>query len=324
MMKNLMKWTSLILASAMVMTAISCRKTGSVTYNEITPGTVEVKITSNIGDNGAVRAVPAAVGGTWSDNDAIGVFMVDHSTRGVLLNANNKRYETSAGGTTGSFVAASAGEKIYYPANSDADVDFIAYYPYNAYGSNITALTDAVSVDVSDQSDSEDIDLLYATTTAGYNRTTYNTPVPLTFKHQLSNLVINVTSEDITDLSASLASVEIQGLNTKASFNLSSGALTGQGTPDNIEARKVTPGVKYDAIVLPESYTELKVKFTISDATISDQDGDYIWTAAAGSFEPYKRYTCNIRLVEDRAVLISATIEDWDDVSLTGGDATEP
>jgi hypothetical protein len=325
-MKNLMKCASIVLASAMVMTAVSCSKTGSVTY-EVTQGTVEVKITSNIGDNGAVRAVPAAVGGTWTASDDMGVFMVTNASRTVVTGANNKKYVTSLGGETGSFSPDGTANALYYPALAANKVDFIAYSPYNAYGSNISTLTTDVPVDVSDQTTNQQkIDLLYAdsyvTKAAGYNRLDY-APVALTFEHRLSNLVINVTSDDISaqDLEDHLTAVEIQGLNTTASFHLSGGTLDNWGNPANIAAREVTAGEQYDAIVLPESYTALKVKFTVYGS--ANNDGTYTWTAAAGSFEAKKRYTCTLKLVEKGAVLISATITDWVDVPLTGGDATE-
>jgi endonuclease G len=325
MMKNLIKWTSLILASAMVMTAVSCRKTGSVTY-EVLASPVKVQFNSNIG-NEAVRAVPASVGSNWTGGDAIGVFMVAHnSTSNVLLNANNKKYVTQSGGTNGSFNPAN-GHEIYYPADPGVRVDFIAYYPYDE---DITGLGDPVSVNVSAQNDPEAIDLLYAntvsTTPAGYNRA----EVPrahLVFAHKLSNVVINISSTDISaeDLAAYLTSVKIKGTNTTASFNLSLVTLGGQDAVADITAHTVTAGSKYDAILIPGSYDagELKIEFTISGSS-ANHNGTYTYTAAeASTFVETTQYTYNLRLVEKRVVLLSATIDPWTDGGAINGDAEE-
>ena len=109
----------------------------------------------------------------------------------------------------------SDGKAIEYPSDGSA-VDFIAYYPYQSTLDNYI-----YKVDVTNQSKPEEIDLLYADNLT--NRTATSTTGNLQFYHQLSQLVLNLSSSDNTDFSN--LSVTISGVKTKANFNLVDGSM---------------------------------------------------------------------------------------------------
>lgn len=88
----------------------------------------------------------------------------------------------------------------------------MAYYPY---------CDDIVDfkfpVDVSDQSSQTEIDLLYSNNAVNKDK---NSPlgIRLNFTHQLTKIVLNITGENISDLSE--LKVSLEGTKTKAVFDL--------------------------------------------------------------------------------------------------------
>jgi hypothetical protein len=311
MMKNLMKWTSLILVTFIM--AASCHDKGVYDENEEErrDGTdpVKVQFSSNIG-NMAVHILPAAVGETWSPSDKIGVFMVNHSTSNVIGDAANKQYVTNG---DGNFNPVESADVLYYPTSAADMVDFIAYYPYDE---DIAGLTNAVAVDVSNQASQEAIDLLYTNTVStkseGYNRTNSHTPVALSFTHQLSKITFTINSDidAFTDFGG--LEVSIVGMNTSASFSLASGVLSDQGTPASITARAVTAG-QYEAIVLPGSYEAEALTFQFV-MPLGSFTGTYTWTlSAATTFTGGKQYLCTVTLKPNgKTAGMIAAISAWE------------
>ena len=80
------------------------------------------------------------------------------------------------------------------------------------------------------------------------NRTVTSATGNLQFYHQLSQLVLNLSSSDNTDFSN--LSVTISGVKTKADFNLVDGSLVVDGKSDaTVTMRRV--GNAAEAILLP-------------------------------------------------------------------------
>jgi hypothetical protein len=271
---------------------------------------VAVQFNSNIG-NLAIRSSgvkPLAAGSSWAANDAIGVFMVNHSTTTVRDAATNRKYTTSSGGASGNFTP-DAGNTVYYPVNGDK-VDFISYYPYVA---SITTLG-AYSVDVSDQSTPATIDLLYAKATNsgnGYDKTN-TSAVALSFSHQLCKFTLNTSvagdatqifAADLTDMTISIA-----GMNTEASFNLAAGTLGAGSSVAAITPRTATAGAKYEAILLPGSFSGVTVTFVISTGAGA---GTYVWNVPDDAFEAGKEYVNDITFTDAGTVSVTGTIVDW-------------
>jgi hypothetical protein len=266
---------------------------------------VAVQFSSNIG-NLSPLIRPAAVGSSWENSDAIGVFMVNHGTTNVRGDATNRKYVTAAG--NGTFAADGAGNTIYYPVNGDK-VDFITYYPYQ---SSITTLGN-YPVNVATQTTPAAIDLLYATANnsgSGYDKSNASA-VALTFDHKLSKLTLNTSvaagSTEIIAADLLTMTVTIAGMNTQASFNLAAGTLGAGSSKANITPKTVTAGAKYEAILLPENFTGVTVTFSIS---AGNGAGNYVWNVPNGTFEAGKDHV-NAITFTDSGISVTGTINDW-------------
>lgn len=202
-------------------------------------------------------AVTRATGSSWAANDRIGVFMKQAGgTLGagtIVGEGDNVPFITKQG--NGNFL--SDGKAIEYPSDGSA-VDFIAYYPYQSTLDNYI-----YKVDVTNQSKPEEIDLLYADNLT--NRTATSTTGNLQFYHQLSQLVLNLSSSDNTDFSN--LSVTISGVKTKANFNLVDGSLTvDEKSIATVTMRRV--GNAAEAILLPaNTINGIKLTLTLNGKT---------------------------------------------------------
>jgi hypothetical protein len=312
-MKNVSRSIAIVFAAMLMVW--SCKKDNSVALPPLEEA-VAVQFGSNLGSlvplikSSGLK--PLAVGSTWEGNDAIGVFMVDNGATNVRNAEANKKYVTAAG-ATGNFTP-DAGNTVYYPINGDK-VDFIAYYPYT---SSITSLG-AYSVNVSNQSNLAAINLLYAKATNsgnGYNKTNA-TPVALSFNHQLSKLTLNIaqpiSSTQITAADLTSMTVRIDGLNTEASFNLATGTLGAASNVKTITPFTETAGAKYEAILLPGSFSGVSVTFTI---TAGSNPGVYVWNVPNGAFEAGKEYVYNIAFTGTSGnISVTGIINAWDVIS---------
>lgn len=202
-------------------------------------------------------AVTRTTGSSWTANDRIGVFMKQAGeTLGgstIVGEGDNVPFITKQG--NGNFL--SDGKVIEYPSDESA-VDFIAYYPFQPILDNYI-----YKVDVTNQSKPEEIDLLYADNLT--NRTVTSATGNLQFYHQLSQLVLNLSSSDNTDFSN--LSVTISGVKTKADFNLVDGSLVVDGKSDaTVTMRRV--GNAAEAILLPvNTVNGIKLTLTLNGKT---------------------------------------------------------
>ena len=173
----------------------------------------ELDVENGVADRAAVFTTSSglrATGTSWTAGDCIGVFMKASGTalEGASLtgNAANVSYTT----TTGNGLFEGTSQKLYYPQDG-SKVDFVAYYPYTA------STTDGVcSVSIADQSDPEDIDLMYADNLQGLDRT--SATAALSFSHQLAQVELTLNSADGTALDGMTAT--LTDVPTTASFSL--------------------------------------------------------------------------------------------------------
>jgi hypothetical protein len=196
-------------------------------------------------------------------------------------------------------------------------VDFIAYYPYV---SSIATLG-AYSVNVATQGSPAAIDLLYAKATnsgSGYDKTNAS-PVALTFNHQLCKLTLNTSvaagATQITAADLATMTISIAGLSTQASFDLATATLGTASVPASITPFTVTAGAKYEAILLPGSFSGVSVTFTI---TAGAHPGTYVWNVPAGTFDAGKEYVNGITFTDSGTVSVTGTIIDWTVVNQPG------
>jgi len=262
-------------------------------------GNNPVNFTSDISSNTVSRA-----SGTQWGVDAIGVYMKKTGqtleTTSVVDDAQNKKYTTTG---DGNFVYATPEDIIYFPEDG-SQVDFIAYYPYQE---DLTAFT--YPVNVSDQSNPEEIDLLYSDNAVELSKT--STTAELKFDHMLTNLVLNVTDE--TGQGVSGMAVTISGMPVKADFSLADGTLTTDATSaQNISAVVEASGnnATVSAILLPVTTSNNAVTFQLSGRT-------YIWEMEDGiSLNGKNRYTFDTNLKSNGTVDVvnpQGTINDWTD-----------
>lgn len=298
--KNLLR--TLLIAAATTMTLASCDK------NE-----TEQRYDGKVQFSSGIIASQTRVAidnkkSIWEANDPVGIYMVNHGTTDISEGAANVKYLAASGGANTTFTP--AGTPIYYPLAENATVDFIAYHPYRE------GVADYVySLDVSDQSSQTSLDLMLAKADkagTGYDKTDgeKNEAVNFTFTHQLAKLVLTVKKGD--GVNGDVSAVSIKGMNTKASFDLKgTGGVTGAGTPLAIMPRTITPGVAYEAILLPvsaigDSHT---VTFVAGGETYTWNMKDDIASLEAGKMYEYEI------TVTKYAVGATGAIKDW----ATGG-----
>ena len=237
---------------------------------------------------------------SWDKNDEIGIFMMKANSPLSSVLASNAKYVTKEGSP---FFSPALSHEIHFPFHEEM-VDFIAYYPYKETLDNLN-----YSIDVSDQSTLERIDLLYANNVKGV--VSSNKDVILTFKHQLSKVILNITKEeggpDLDGLKA-----EITNQNTKATFSLVNGTIDNENEPANISFNVSSDGAIAQAILLPTaSLIDKKLKLTLGTSTYTYDLGE---NKTIKSFDASTKYILKVGLKSGIGVTlenVSTTIEDW-------------
>lgn len=215
------------------------------------------------------------------------------SADAIQEGVDNICYQTS--GSIG-FSPISGGKTIFFPI--DGDVDFYSYYPQTTVNDYKVALY------VTDQTKQEAIDFMYAKT-EGCNKATPQ--VFLKFYHKLSNLVLEVqpgnglTQEDLKKMT-----VTVKGQNTKATFNLVDGTISGEGNPTDITMKTTVAGKLYEAILLPTEEASRVIEFDLKNG----YDAPFVWTMPV-KLEGGKRYHYTVVKLSRSAVDISGNIEPW-------------
>lgn len=289
-MKKMTKLFALaLLAGAMI--SCSTDDTASSTPN----GKVAVQFTGGINVN------TRAAGEAWTNGDKIGIFMTGKnqplSADAIKEGVDNVCYQTDGGK---SFSPISGGKTICFPI--DGDVDFYSYYPQT------TVNEYKVALNVADQKSQEAIDFMYAKTT-GCNKATPQ--VNLRFSHMLSNLILNVkpgnglTQDDLNKLT-----VTIKDQNTKATFNLADGTISGEGNPDNIQMKAVQVGKRYEAILLPTISTTREIVFDLNNG----HEAPFIWKMDS-DLKGGNLYNYTTVKLTRTGMALTGTIEAWKEVN---------
>ena len=285
-MKKMTKLFALaLLAGAMI--SCSTDDTASSTPN----GKVAVQFTGGINVN------TRAAGVAWAEGDKIGIFMTGTnqplSADAIQEGVDNVCYQSNG---SIAFSPVSGGKTVFFPI--DGDVDFYSYYPQ-------TTVNDyKVALDVTDQTKQEAIDFMYAKT-EGCNKATPQ--VDLKFFHKLSNLILNVqpgpglTQEDLKKMT-----VKVKGQNTKATFNLVDGTISGEENPTDITMKTTVAGKLYEAILLPTEEASRVIEFDLNNG----YDAPFVWTMPE-KLEGGKRYHYTVVKLSRSAVDISGNIESW-------------
>ena len=265
--------------------------------------------------NGKITNQKASTGGlsttsSWQANQAIGVTMVQLGTPVILEQANNKKYVFN-----GTSFLPETGQEIYYPVNM-LPVDFIAYAPHKS-GLNFPG---PINIDVAVQSDQAAIDLLWAKSNnggVGFLKTA-GLSVPLTFDHKLSKIIIKPTASaglSNTDPTWGTMVININGMYTKAIFDLFQGTISTPTVKQGISPKMTAAGQTYEAIVLPGNNPTAGA-FSITFVINGNQ---YTYTSTANEdFEAGKEYTYNLAISKTGVNLGAVTVNDWVTVSRSG------
>ncbi|MDN4754612.1 fimbrillin family protein [Porphyromonadaceae bacterium W3.11] len=245
-MKNVTKFSSILLLTLMVFMASCCRQDAQDLVSPFD------KREGNVSLDGAIADLKTrAVDNKWQANDQIGVYPY---TGDVLSNDNlidnggrkgNRKYVTTDG--DGNFTSVIEGVWL-----ENQTANLIAYYPYNAnQGTSLEYKFDA-----SNQSNHALIDLLYSDNVKGVTSSKNN--ATMVFDHSLTLVVFNVKSEAIgidgKDLSLTDALVD-------GSMNLIDGKVVTGTTKKTLTQKlnKVDEVNQASFILPPQNLAKVKV-----------------------------------------------------------------
>ncbi|GHV48825.1 hypothetical protein FACS1894181_05680 [Bacteroidia bacterium] len=273
-----------------------------------------VQFASVTGSGPATRTTNG--GDDWVTGDSIGIYMTAMGDAINLSTADNRLFRVADASVSPSPLAPEdpAGT-IYYPETGA--VWFAAYYPYlkPGYGGIMDYI---YPVNVSKQQDTTHIDLLYVKDengTTGYTKPSINAPIVLTFKHQLSKIVLNVKREATSNITPPLSAL-ISTMPAAADFNLADGSLANLAAPTSIETLGLADhpanyDTTFQAIVVPHT-----LDVGTETVVILTSNRQFTWKIPAGvlpgdEFEPGLRYTFNLTLNGDASIEFEAEISQW-------------
>jgi hypothetical protein len=265
----------------------------------------KIEINASIEKANSINATQTrASDASWTTGDAIGIYMKKSTNLlGSTALADNVKYVTSDGSS--SFTPSDPSKAITLPYTG-SKVDFIAYYPQKT---SITSY--AYPVNLSDQSKQTDIDLLYSDNVKEV--TTSNPSVNLNFKHQLSKIVLNISSDKA---GYSLAGLKIKILNVavEAPFSLIDGTIGAITTTGNILMKVSSDGTTAEAILMPcTSLSDKSFLFILGEDSFILPLSNL---SNITSFEKSKKYMINIVLspqVGPSASINKSNITNWTD-----------
>ena len=189
-------------------------------------------------------------------------------------------------------------ETLIWYEDVNAPATFFAYYPHteqNPAEFTVTANQNGDGYFASD--------LLTASKEGVYPQ---KAPVSLTFQHKMARLILTVVNDTdfpVTDLvvTGAIGSATIDGTKNTVTVKSDAAAV-------DITAREVTPGVKYYALVVPQS-AKLSVTVTTAEGTRSQS---YTETELVGG----KSYPMTVRVMPANMELaMEGPIDAWEEAS---------
>lgn len=186
---------------------------------------------------------------------------------------------------------------VWYP-ETEVTSDFIAYYPYDEAG-----MPSSFSVE-SDQSSGISVSDLVVAVKKDVKPS--SEPVLMTFKHLLSKIILNITNETGSEISA----VFLAGSKLTADLSLVNQLVTvSQDAPmEDIKAMPIEAGSRYALIVIPQ-----EAAFTLSVSTADSKV--YTQELESVSLKQGGQYTITAKLTEASGlqIKIAGEVEGWTD-----------
>lgn len=192
------------------------------------------------------------------------------------------------------------GNKAYWVGT---DIDITAYHPYMT-DEEVASKTFSVKTDQSTNADYLASDLLYAQRSA--SKTT--APVPLTFYHKLSKIMVQLVSDDYEDVSG--AKIYVSGTKTETQFDVDDLQITPQGSVTDIKASISTAQYPSGAaIIIPQTlekgttllkvfFDNIEYRYNLPEEMTFHSGKSYL-------------YTVNVRHASREIQLLSYEVIDW-------------
>lgn len=278
----------------------SCSSSDSVIETE-PPPTPKEKLPINISTSVSSSAIDLA----FEVGDSIGLYVVNHNADGsaaaLQVSGNyvdNMQYTYNTTWTPAT--------QTYWIDNS-THADFYLYYPYTSTITSIDAMPYSVKANQSQLLDYKAGDLMIGKT---IDVAPTQSSVKIEAKHVMSQMSINlVAGNGFTDatLAAAKISVKVNRLKTKATANLSTGAVTAIGDDTDIIPYKVANN-SYKAIIVPQAVGEGNL-ITIN---VDGRDFNLPKTSNFIGFEAGKKHNFNVTLSKTSNG-VNVNITKWED-----------
>ena len=295
------KFRFLYIAAAALLFAACANEEDGIGNNGPVAATVQADIVKNI--------TRATTGDTWSENDAIGVYVTSTGN----TTGDNKKYVTTNG--DGTFEAADNNNTIYFKNNEETT--FSAYYPYSE------SLKDGKMDWIMDEVKANQpckADVLFASgATASKASPTVNfTDAEHRFKHCMSLVEFKIKpGQGVKYNNYKFNRLELKGIFISGKFDTRTGSVETVGDRGSIgrdfDDVSFENEESFAYIMLPQNLESNKMDIEIY-LLLNDSEVKYttpITPSTNGQFEGGKKYTYNITVKNTGITIENANIVPW-------------
>lgn len=295
------KFRFLYFAAAALLFAACANEEDGIGNNGPVAATVQADIVKNV--------TRATTGDTWSNNDAIGVYVTSTGN----TTGDNKKYVTTNG--DGTFEAADNNNIIYFKDNKETT--FSAYYPYSE------SLTDGkMDWNMAEVKANQPCmaDVLFASgATASKASPTVNfTDADHRFKHCMSLVEFKIKpGQGVKYNNYKFNRLELKGIFRSGKFDTRTGSVETAGDRGpiilNFDDVSFESEKSFAYIMLPQNLESNKMDIEIY-LLLNDSEVKYttsITPSTNGQFEGGKKYTYNITVKNTGITIENANIVPW-------------
>ena len=294
------KFRFLYIAAAALLFAACANEEDGIGNNGPVAATVKADIVKNV--------TRATTGNTWSNNDAIGVYV---TSTGYTI-GNNVKYTTTGDGKF------TSDNPIYF-ADARETVNFNAYYPYqeNVDGNGIVNNWNMAEVKEGEPCPA---DFLFAT---GATATKSSPQVQFTgdnqFKHCMSMIRLTFKAGDgINPYNAILKNqLKLKGIYKTGSINTQTGEVTIYGDrgiyESDVDNKSLKNGATCEFIVFPQSLdnNKMDIELEVADNGTINTYTTSLTSSTNNEFKGGYLYTYPIRINNTGVVIEKAGITAW-------------
>ena len=294
------KFRFLYIAAAALLFAACANEEDGIGNNGPVAATVQADIVKNV--------TRATTGNTWSNNDAIGVYV---TSTGYTI-GNNVKYTTTGDGKF------TSDNPIYF-ADARETVNFNAYYPYqeNVDGNGIVNNWNMAEVKEGEPCPADFLFARDATATKSSPQVQFTGDNQ--FKHCMSMIRLTFKAGDgINPYNAILKNqLKLKGIYKTGSINTLTGEVTVSGDrgiyESDVNDKSLKNGVTCEFIVFPQSLDNNKMDIELE---VADNGSINTYTASLPSstnneFKGGNQYTYPIRINNTGVVIEKAGITAW-------------